>query len=147
MARPKLHIVIVEDSVAEITLEEILLRNSGVTDPVTFVPDGRAAIECLQGKGKFSGNGTLPVLLLMDLNMPGMDGLALLKWLAKNEIPKLLGKVVLTSSSDPEQIREAYALGATGVFLKPTGIRQMGNLFSRIYNFWSVAEVPALPRK
>src|SRR4051812_47622376 len=97
-------------------------------DPVTFVPDGQMAIECLQGKGKFSGNEALPKLLLMDLNMPGMDGLSLLKWLGKNPVPNLLGKIVMTSSVDPEQIREAYAQGAAAVFHKPTGVRQLGSL-------------------
>jgi two-component system response regulator len=92
----------------------LVLRANGIDNEVVVARDGVEALDYLFGTGDHAGSDTsfMPRLMLLDLSMPRMGGLEVLRRLREDERTKLLPVVVLTSSTDPQDIVEAYRAGA-----------------------------------
>src|SRR5689334_22237166 len=91
-----------------------------LTNPVQIVRDGGEAVAYLSGEGKYANRAEypLPVLVLLDLKMPGMDGFEVLSWIRQRDGIRGLPVVVLTSSNEIRDVNRAYALGANSFFVK-----------------------------
>src|SRR5207237_5867402 len=111
----------VEDDPNDVFLFQYAMRKAGVTNPIQVASDGQEAIDYLSGTGKFADREKfpLPCLVLMDLKLPYVMGLDVLRWLGSRPMIPLT-VVILTASADEADIAEAYRLGANAFLTKPS---------------------------
>ena len=125
------HVVMVDDNVGDLFFLEHCFRASGLTHPWLAFKNGPAFLAHL-GRVK-SGHEPMPALVLLDLNMPGMNGLEVLKETRKDPIFASLPIVcILTSSTDPRDKQQAAELGASGFRLKPTDVDECVAFFDSL---------------
>ena len=121
-----MRILVAEDDPCDVFLLKRAFSKAGVSVPIHFVRDGQEAIDYLQRKPPFvNGSHTLPTLLLLDLNMPRLNGFDVLKWLRRQPTFKQLPVFVLSSSALEQDRRQAYALGANSYMIKPNDPDQL----------------------
>ena len=113
-------ILVVEDRADDILIILRSFENAGLKNPVQVVRSGEEAVAYLQGEGKFSNRAEypLPVLVLLDLKLPGMDGFEVITWIRRQEGIRGLPVVVLTTSEQMRDVTRAYQLGANSFFVK-----------------------------
>jgi CheY-like chemotaxis protein len=131
-------IMIVEDRDDDILLMRKAFERASLTNPVHVVRSGDEAVAYLSGEGKYANRAEypLPVLVLLDLKMPGMDGFELLTWIRQQEGIRGLPVVVLTSSSEMRDVNRAYALGANSFFVKELDFQGAVDLSHLLRNYW-----------
>ena len=131
-------ILLVEDSPSDVELTIRALRKAGIANPVRTAIDGAEALEMLSGHETVAGNApaTRPVLLILDLKMPRIGGLELLDALKANEETRMIPVIVLTSSREVADIREAYRRGANSYIVKPVESEQFGAAISQLAHYW-----------
>lgn len=115
-----------------------VLKAARVENPVQVVHDGEQLMAYLQGVGNFSDRERhpLPGMLFLDLKMPRLDGLAVLKWLRAHPELQFMPVVVLTALEEPQGLRELQAIGAHTFLPKPFNGSQLRDLIGRYHNFW-----------
>jgi two-component system, response regulator len=115
----------------------LVLRANGIDNEIVVARDGVEALDYLFGTGDHAGSDTsfMPRLMLLDLSMPRMGGLEVLRRLREDERTKLLPVVVLTSSTDPQDIVEAYRAGANSYVDKLSEV-PWPELVSLIARYW-----------
>jgi CheY-like chemotaxis protein len=130
--------------------DEILVLRSfdkaGIKNPIHVVREGEEAVAYLSGSGKYSNreDHPLPVLVLLDLKMPKMDGFEVLKWIRAHAQLSGLLVVVLTSSDSVRDVNLAYRLGANSFLVKPMDFNGFVELSSFISDHWFLwAKTPA----
>jgi CheY-like chemotaxis protein len=130
--------LLVEDQEAQILIMQEAAK--GLPDELTLnaVFDGGEATDYLLGQGPYSNRSKFPFpdLLVTDLNMPGMDGLELLRWLKEHPEWAQMPKVVLSNSCSHEEITQAYELGANGCLKKPAGLTDSKAVLMVIQSYW-----------
>jgi len=145
----ELRIIYVEDDENDVMLLRHVLRKAGVSIPIQHVPDGETAIEYLSGQGKYRDRDRypLPHLMLMDIKMPGRDGLSVLKWIrSQRELCSLV--VIVFSSSDLDtDVRRAYECGANSYLVKPNGLESQMSLVRALQSYWVEHNQFAPPRR
>ena len=114
-------ILLVEDQEADVVLIKRALENSGVSYPVQSVPGGMEALAYLSGDPPFHDRirYPLPVLLLLDIRMPTVNGFEVLRWVRHHPEFARLPVAVLTGSAEIEDANRAYKLGANSFMVKP----------------------------
>jgi CheY-like chemotaxis protein len=127
----------VEDDPNDVFFLKRAMETAGVRNPIQVAVDGREAIEYLRGVGKFADHDQFPLpgLVLLDLKLPFVMGLDVLKWI-RQESGLQLVVVVLSASSDPADIASAYRLGANGFLVKPSETGKLVDIARAIANFW-----------
>lgn len=137
-------ILVVEDDPNDQILIEKAFRSIGVTDPIQVVGDGAEAIAYMSGEGKFSDRQkyAYPTFIITDLKMPRADGFAVLEFLKKNPDWKVIPTIVLTASSDPDDIKKSYMLGASSYHVKPRSQEELRNQLAVINAYWMTCQVP-----
>ena len=137
-------ILLVEDSEtdAELTLEA--LQQGKLQNTVHHVKDGEEALRYLRREGEFE-SALRPDLILLDLNMPRVDGKEVLRQIRADEVLKVIPVVVLTTSSHDKDILESYGLAANSYIVKPVDLSSFFDVVKEINNFW--VRVVALPPK
>jgi len=125
-------ILMVEDDTNDALLVLQTLKQASVAHQVQVVPDGQTALAYLSGLGIYGDREKfpLPALVLLDLKMPGIDGFEVLAWVRQQPQFKDLRVVVLTSSTDGQDLNKAYRLGANSFLLKPFERENVETLFS-----------------
>jgi DNA-binding NarL/FixJ family response regulator len=100
----------------------------------------------LRGEGKFADRERFPYpsLLITDLKMPDGDGFRLLEQLSRTPRYRVVPTIVMSASSDADDIRKSYMLGATSYFVKPAGFEALERLLKLLYETWLLAEIPAV---
>ena len=123
-------ILVSDDNPDDIRLLKRVFKTARVLNPLQVVQDGNEVIAYLMGTGKYSNREAFPfpVLLLLDLRMPGKSGLEVLAWLQKQPSEIALSVVVLTIVSDTRVIKQAYDLGADSFLIKPLIAEDLINL-------------------
>src|SRR5437870_1339531 len=131
-------ILLVEDLEDDVIMIRHALKNAHITNPVQVVRDGAAAIAYLRGDGDYGNRRTypLPALMLLDLNMPRLDGFEVLRWLQDQQHLAKMRVVVLTDSMDTRDTKAAYQLGAHSFLVKPTDFSQSVRLMTQMANEW-----------
>ncbi len=134
------HILLVEDNPDDVQLTMRALQKSHVANTVDVAADGVEAMEYFAGTGKFAGRNTdlLPQVVLLDLKMPRMDGLEVLRRLREDERTRLLPIVVLTTSSEERDRVESYRLGANSYIRKPVDFTQFAESVRQLGLYWLV---------
>ena len=131
-------ILLVEDNPDDEALTLRALRKNNISGEVVVARDGAEALEYLFASGRHKGRDpeALPRLVLLDLKMPKMGGLEVLRRLRADARTRLLPIVVFTSSNEEQDIRESYALGANGYVRKPVDYALFSEAIGRLGEFW-----------
>jgi two-component system, response regulator len=143
-------ILLVEDNPKDEELTLRALRKSNVLNPVVVARDGVEALDYLFARGAHAGRepSVLPQLVLLDLKLPKVDGLEVLKALRGNEFTKLLPVVVLTSSVEEQDLVRSYSLGANSYVRKPVDFSQFMEAVRQLGLYWLVLnKTAAVPRQ
>lgn len=128
-------ILLVEDDPLQVRLMREALRENGVITSVNVVGSGAAAIDHLQRAGTF-GNASVPDMVILDLNMPTLNGLDVLERIKNHEDWKVIPVVILSTSDAEEDIARSYALHANCYIVKPLEFGSFMDMIQRIEAFW-----------
>lgn len=133
-------ILLVEDNPDDELLALRALRKSGVPNEVVVARDGVEALDYLFASGAHEGAGSraLPQLVLLDLKLPRIDGLEVLKRLRADSRTRLLPVVILTSSRERSDMLEGYGLGANSYVRKPVNFEQFIKAIEQLKLYWLV---------
>ena len=143
MADSIVDILLVEDNANDVTLTLRALERQGLTDKIEVVRDGATALDFIFGRGTYAGRRTenRPKLVLLDLKLPKVSGLEVLKQIKSDEQTQSIPVVVLTSSAQEQDVVESYRLGANGYMVKPVGFRKFSEAMSQMGMFWLLLNV------
>lgn len=136
------HILMAEDDPDDRVLLEQALRVAGVGNPLAFVEDGEELLEYLLRRGRFA-QAPRPAVILLDLNMPRMDGREALAEVKAHPDLRAIPVIVLTTSSTPRDVEVCYALGANSFVTKPATFEALVNLARALDAWW--LDVVTLP--
>lgn len=138
-------LLLVEDNPDDEALAVRALKKNHVLNEVIVVRDGSEALDYLYGTGKYEGRDVAkqPEVVLLDLKLPKVDGLEVLKRIRSDERTKYLPVVVLTSSSEEKDLVESYKLGANSYIRKPVDFQQFSEAIQQLRLYWLVLNVPA----
>lgn len=141
---PQLSILLVDDSEDDALMAKHAFAKLAIPHQMQVVTDGREALDYLNCAGKFTGRkNTLPDLLLLDINMPGMDGFSLLKALKADKALRKIPVVMLTTSSSREDVARSYECGAASFLTKPDSFDGYHALMGQFSSYWmSVSLLP-----
>ena len=131
-------ILLVEDNPDDITLTLHSLRKNSILNEVVVAKDGVEALDYLFGTGIYAGRDTsvTPVVTLLDLKLPKIDGLEVLKRVRGNEGTKLIPIVILTSSKQESDLIIGYSLGANSYIRKPVDFEQFNEAIRELGLYW-----------
>jgi CheY-like chemotaxis protein len=120
-------ILLVDDTEDDRIFMRAAFKKANLNWPLQEVHDGDEAIAYLRGDGPYRDRGTfrLPIVMLLDLNMPKMNGFEVLKWVRGQEQFKLLQIIILTASTRPDDVKQAYSLGANSFLVKPAAVEDL----------------------
>jgi two-component system, response regulator len=142
-------ILLVEDNPSDVRLTRRALEQSHITNPLVVAEDGREALDYLFALGAHAGRDVaeLPRLVLLDLKLPKVDGLEVLRQLRANERTRRLPVVILTSSQEQQDIMAGYELGANSYVRKPVDFTQFVEAVRILGLFWLLLnEAPPPPK-
>jgi CheY-like chemotaxis protein len=135
--------LVVEDSEDDVVLLRRAFAKSRILNPIHVVKNGPDALAYLEGTGRFRDRQQFPLprLILLDLKLPGMGGLDVLKWI--REQPKFKGTrvIVLTASDLVRDVTAAYQLGANSFLIKPNDFEDLVRLTQAIQGYWIWTDV------
>jgi len=134
----KIPILMVDDSKDDVFLLCRAFEKAGLDNSILHVSDGQEAVEYLSGENGFEDRSRypLPKLMLLDVKMPRRDGFDVLQWLLTRKDLEKLPVVMFSSSSEPEDVEKAMALGATDYLSKPTGAEGFDQVVQTIATRW-----------
>jgi two-component system, response regulator len=137
-------ILIAEDDENYAMLMKRALQQTGRTDTVHQVPNGREAIDYLVGKGKYADREAFPFpgVLFLDLKMPGLGGFDVLRWMQENPACRVTPTLVLSSSVLERDVELSYALGAHAYLGKPATVTELKRMLGDAYSFWAWCAKP-----
>jgi len=136
-------ILLAEDDPGHATLITRNLRRAGIANPIVTVANGQEALDFLFGPGKeASAGGAPPVLVLLDLNMPVVDGYQVLERLKANERTRRIPVVILTTTDDAREVARCYDLGCNIYITKPVDYESFCTAIRQLGLFLSVVAVP-----
>ena len=120
-------ILMVDDSENDLLLMRVAFKKAEFSNPIKEAHDGDEAVRYLEGEGEFANRTKFPfpLVVLLDLNMPGKDGFQFLKWVRSHPRFKALPLIVLTASMRIEDVQHAFDLGANAFLVKPGAIEDL----------------------
>ncbi len=136
-------ILLAEDDPKDVELTLEALAEYNLANDVAVVNDGQEALDYLYHKGKYKErpNGN-PVVILLDLKMPKVDGLEVLKQIKNDPDLKTIPVVILTSSKMEKDLVESYNLGTNAYVVKPVAFHEFVDAVKRLGKFWALTNEP-----
>lgn len=136
-------ILLIEDDPGHARLIEKNLRRSNITNRITIINDGQQAIDYLFKEGNYTSSAhPSPLLILLDLNLPGLDGYQILERLKGNNKTKHIPVIMLTTTDDIREVARCYSLGCNVYITKPVDYEQFSEAIRKIGLFLSVVTIP-----
>lgn len=137
-------ILLVEDNPDDVELTLRAFKQNNILNTVIIAKDGVEALDYLFGKGIYAGRDVkdIPVVTLLDLNLPKINGMEVLKAIRQNELTKLLPVVILTSSKQEIDLVNGYKLGANSYVRKPVDFNQFVEAIKSLGLFWLIWNEP-----
>jgi CheY-like chemotaxis protein len=146
MDNTEIEILLVEDNPNDAELTIRALKKSNIANGIIHLKDGPSALEFLFGKGEYKSRNTdkKPLLILLDLKMPKVDGFEVLTSVKSDELTKKIPVVVLTSSRENPDIERAYALGANSYIVKPVDFEGFQKAITELGIYWILRNQPPM---
>lgn len=137
-------ILIVEDEEAHAQLTERAIRKSGNANRIDIVGDGEQAMDYLLNRGKYADKNRYPCpgLVLLDIKLPGIDGIEVLKQIKDNPRLKQIPVIMLTTSEREEDIARAYGHYANSYLTKPVGFKTFEEKITQLDFYWMILNEP-----
>ncbi len=141
-------ILLVEDSPDDEALTLRAFRRNNIRNEIVVVHDGAEALDYLFGTGAYAGRDTSirPEVILLDIKLPKIDGLEVLRRLRADERTKLTPVVILTSSKEEQDLIKGYTLGANSYVRKPVDFTEFMEAVRQLGLYWLVLNEPAPPK-
>jgi CheY-like chemotaxis protein len=142
--KPKV-ILLIEDNLSDIGLTQRAFARNHIANELVIVEDGQDALDYLFGAGIYAGRDIreLPALILLDLKLPRVDGLEVLRRIRADQRTSHLTVVILTTSGEERDIRQSYELGANSYVRKPVDFIQFAQAVENLVLYWLVINQPA----
>ncbi|MGP8079446.1 MAG: response regulator [Dehalococcoidales bacterium] len=133
-------ILLVEDNPDDVTLTQRALKKSHILNKLVVAKDGAEALDYIFGTGSYTGRdlGNMPEVILLDLKLPKIDGLEVLKRIRSEKRTNLLPVVILTSSKEEKDLINGYTLGANSYIRKPVNFNQFVEAIHQLGLYWLV---------
>jgi two-component system response regulator len=142
----QLEILLVEDNSNDAELAIRALKKRNLANRVIHVQDGQSALDFLFGSGTYTGRNVnqQPKVVLLDLKLPKLNGIEVLRRIRADERTKLLPVVMLTSSREDRDVINAYQLGANSYIVKPVDFENFSEAVSNLGLYWLLLNEPPL---
>jgi CheY-like chemotaxis protein len=143
-ANETFEVLLIEDTDADAELTMRALKKRGLANNLIWVKDGAEALDFLYARGTFSQrvSSTNPKVILLDLRLPRVSGLDVLKTIKSDERLKAIPVVVLTSSKDDMDVRECYRLGVNSYISKPVAFDDFTKVVADMGMYWLLMNKP-----
>jgi two-component system response regulator len=140
-------ILLVEDNPSDVGLTQRALAKSHLANEMIVVEDGQEALDYLFGNGQYANRDVsdLPALILLDLKLPRVDGLGVLRQIRANKRTSRLSVVILTTSKEEQDVAQSYDLGANSYIRKPVDFTQFVQAVEHLGLYWLVLNEQAPP--
>lgn len=135
-------ILLVEDNPADVELTLRAFKRRKLTNPIAVARDGEEALDYVHRRGAFADNAPIPGVILLDLRLPKVDGLEVLRGIKSHPVYRNVLVVVLTTSSEDQDIKKSYELGAASYIVKPVEFEKFLEVVERIDLYWILTNVP-----
>jgi CheY-like chemotaxis protein len=144
MVKDPFVVLMAEDDEHDILATKRAWKRHHIANPLYIVNDGEECLDFLYRRGKYSEDGTAPRpgILLLDIEMPRMDGLSVLKHIRESPSLRRLPVIILTTSKAEEDRFRSYELGANAFIVKPVGFENFSEAVRTINLFWELVELP-----
>lgn len=144
MTTDQFSILLAEDDEGHSSLVRRNLKRAGIANDVAHVRDGQEALDFIRSDGAFAGRVPVgPLLLLLDINMPRLDGIEVLRQLKGNERTATIPVIMLTTTDDPREVERCYQLGCSVYITKPVMYDEFIEAVRRLGLFLSIVKVPS----
>ena len=141
----EVEILLVEDNPTDAELCIRALKKHNLANKLVWVKDGAEALDFIFGTGAYSGrtaNGKPPKVILLDLRLPKVDGLEVLRRIKSDERTKAIPVVVVTSSKEDRDVAESYKLGVNSFISKPVAFEEFADKMSHLGMYWLLINRP-----
>ena len=138
------NILLVEDNPSDVKLTKRALEQNQITNKLIVAEDGQEALDYLFATGRYAGREIrdLPAVVLLDLKLPKIEGLEVLKKIRANEFTRLMPVVILTSSDQEVDMIASYNLGANSYIRKPVDFKQFTAAVRTLGMYWLLLNEP-----
>jgi two-component system response regulator len=138
------NILLVEDNPSDVKLTKRALEQNQITNELIVAEDGQEALDYLFATGRYAGRDVrdLPAVVLLDLKLPKIEGLEVLQRIRANELTRLIPVVILTSSSQEEDMIASYKLGANSYIRKPVDFQRFTEAVRTLGMYWLLLNEP-----
>jgi len=139
----EVEILLAEDSATDAEVTQRALKKANIGNPLLWVKDGAEALDFLHHRGRFAGRARArPRLVLLDLKMPKVDGIEVLRDIRATPALQTLPVVILTSSSEESDVVRSYALGVNSYIVKPVESQRVFEEIARLGYYWLIMNRP-----
>lgn len=135
-------ILIVDDSPKDVELTIAALSENKIVNEIIVAEDGEEALDYLYKRGKFLNESGYPAVILLDIKMPKMNGIEVLKHIRNDPKFKLIPVIMVTSSREERDLVESYKLGANSYVVKPVDFTQFMEAIKILGQFWAIVNQP-----
>jgi two-component system, response regulator len=144
MFKNYVEVLLVEDNPNDVELTLHALEKNHFTNPIHVVRDGAEALDFIYGKGEYQARdtGQQPKVILLDLKLPKIDGLEVLRRLKADPATSIIPVVVMTSSREERDIIESYKLGVNSYITKPVDFEQFNQTVQQLGMYWLLLNQP-----
>lgn len=139
-ANNQVEILLVEDNPHEAELTIRSLKKHNLANNLKHIDDGAEALDFIFARGNYSGNGISlhPKLILLDLKLPKVDGLEILRQIKADERTRMIPVAVLTSSKEDRDVIESYSLGVNSYIVKPVNFESFSKAIAELGLYWLI---------
>lgn len=142
MRAENLAILLVEDNPQDVELTLRAFRKRRLSNPMYVARDGEEALDYVQRRGAFAGDAPTPGLVLLDIRLPKVDGIEVLRQMRAHPTYRTVPVVMLTTSQEDTDIRQCYELGVNSYIIKPVDFEKFADVVERIDLYWILTNVP-----
>jgi len=142
MRSEDIKIFLVEDNPDDVELTLRAFKKHNLANHITVARDGENALDIIFQRGKESAGGQRPDLILLDLNLPMVDGMEVLRQIKENPKTKVIPVIILTSSKEENDLAESYRMGANSYIRKPVNFEKFIGVVMQLGLYWLLINEP-----